>query len=259
MFRDMKPLDRDQHRCLRLAPNQPFLHAAKEMLVSVVAAEASQIAREYVIVFPGGESGLPAALLGAQEGVNAYVNEQGQWVGRYIPAVVRRYPFQLLSRGPVDEGKAGETRFAILIDESAPHLAETAGERLFTDAGEPTATLLRVQQVLTALEQERVRTNALVSQLDQQGLLVDRVVKIQPSGQDVRQVSGLRVIDPKRLNGLTADALKALHTTGALELAYAHLLSLSNLRDGWLAKRSAAPQIDIMDFSLADPLNFNLH
>lgn len=52
-------------------------------------------------------------------------------------------------------------------------------------------------------------------------------------------LTGFRVIDVKALAALEPARLASLRSSGALTLAYAHLLSLSNREDGWIVKARA--------------------
>lgn len=88
MFKELKALDRQQHRALRLSPDQPYHFAAGLMVSPIMAAEIAQVAREYPIVFSRSASGLPMALLGVRPDVNAYVTPDGKWNARYILSLI---------------------------------------------------------------------------------------------------------------------------------------------------------------------------
>jgi hypothetical protein len=94
-------LDREQHKGLRLQPNADARFAVKNQAVPLLAAEFPEACLEYPIVFAKGQDGqwLALALTGLQAGANAFVNAQGQWNARYVPASVRRYPFILAESG----------------------------------------------------------------------------------------------------------------------------------------------------------------
>ncbi|EGV28517.1 SapC family protein [Thiorhodococcus drewsii AZ1] len=259
----MKPLDRKRHRALRLSHNQSYQFVSSRLLVTLVAAEVAHAAREYPVVFPVGDDPMPMALLGVKAGENLHVNGQGQWLGRYIPAVIRSYPFQLMMSEAEGSGVDSTVRAGILIDESAPHLSDQTGEPLFTETGDPSPVLLRVQKVLVALEQDRRRTVDLVSKLIGAGLLVERDLTVRPAGDaGAYQITGVRVVDKSRLKQLPSTELQDLMQSGALDLLYAHLLSLTNLKDGWMAKQLAitatAENPDVMsDILGSDTISFD--
>lgn len=235
MFRQLTPLQPREHQQLRFNPRQPFDFANGQMLIPLVAAETARIAREMPIVFPQ-SGGLPQALVGVNHGQNMHVKEgTGEWIGRYIPAHIRRYPF-MLAAVPGDKGQGSEQQFIIQFDAEASHLERPDGLALFDDQGQATETLQKIQKVLTNLERENHRTLGLVAELEAAGLLAERHIHVGEEGKGGKRLSGIRLVDEKALAVLDADTLAKLRTSGALALVYAHLLSLNNLRDGLLAQ-----------------------
>ncbi|HCR97961.1 MULTISPECIES: SapC family protein [Halomonas] len=237
MFRQLTPLQPSEHASLRYTPSQPFDFAREQMLIPLVAAEAGRVAREMPIVFPQ-SGGLPQALVGVNQGENLHVKKgTDQWIGRYIPAHIRRYPF-MLAKVPGEEGS--ESRYVIQFDAAARHFERPDGKALLNEQGEATDTLLHIQKVLTNLERENHRTLALVAELDAAGLLAAREIHVGEEGKGGKRLAGIRLVDEKALAKLDSDTLAKLRTSGALALVYAHLLSLNNLRDGLLARMTRA-------------------
>lgn len=251
MFEQTIPLDTQAHRYLRFRPNLPYHFAAREMLIPVMAGEAAQIAREYPIVFPVGYRDTPAALVGVNEGANAYVQPSGHWQARYVPAHVRRYPFMLADSSTAADAEQGQKLFTIMIDNDAPHLGADEGELLFQPDGKPAPMLEQAQKMLLHLEKDRVRTQALLKQIDETGLLVERILQIGRESGSAHGLKGLRVIDTQRLAECPAETVYALHKSGALALIHAHLISLSNLNDGPLSRTDMGLAPTITD----DPFN----
>lgn len=97
LYKDIKALNRDQHKGLKLRQAETCDFAAETHLVPLAGLEFFQAARHYPIVFIGnGAQAAPIALLGLKEGHNAYLEEGLQWrANTYVPAFVRRYPFVL--------------------------------------------------------------------------------------------------------------------------------------------------------------------
>ena len=237
LFKQPKALDSQAHRHLRYAPNQPYHFASQQMFSPIVAGEAAMVAREYAIVFSDIPGSLPLALLGASQGINAYVRPSGHWTARYVPAHVRRYPFVMAESVAETQGEgASKINHIVVVDADASHLSADEGDRLFNDAGEPTEALLKVQRVLLMMEQENQRTLAMVAQLEKAGLLVPQQITIAKKAGSHVGLQGLRVVDMARLLSLEPQALAELQRTGALQLAYAHQLSLTNVQDGVLCE-----------------------
>ena len=227
MFKSPEHLNRTKHATLCYDPNQSYAFAANEMRVPVLAGEMTMVARDYVVVFDA-TTPVPHALLGVERDKNAYVTERGQWFGRYRPALIRAYPFTMVAVEGDEATPSDQQRFSIVIDADAMHLRFKEGERLFDSNGQPTPIMQKVQGVLEAVQKDMFRTRKLVSQLEQHGLLVARHLTIKRNNS---AITGIRVIDAEALSKLAPEALAELRSSGALELAYAQILSLNNLRD----------------------------
>jgi hypothetical protein len=71
--------------------SSPANHAVPITIDEFVAAQ-----RFYPIVFSVGDNPVPLALMGLNEGVNVFVDDEGKLLGEtYVPAYIRRYPFML--------------------------------------------------------------------------------------------------------------------------------------------------------------------
>src|SRR5260370_40891314 len=83
-----------QHKDVSIKAGVDFGFAKNVNSVPLMAAEFEPACVEYAIVFAGEEAGImPGALLGIRDNENLYVDENGAWNAKYIPAFVRRYPF----------------------------------------------------------------------------------------------------------------------------------------------------------------------
>ena len=239
MPRTLIPLDVAKHADLRFDASQPFHFAKSDMLCPVVSGELRQMARDYVIVFPM-EGGLPQALLGVDQGVNAYVAESGHWLCRYVPAHYRRHPFYAVPKP--SQGASTERIYAIGIDEHAPHLSRDQGQALFGSAGDETVTLKKIKGALSSLEKDSTLTMKMVAELEKNELLIPQNFHVKTVTGEERGVTGFRGVDSKKLMALEPQALGGLQKSGALFLAYAHLISLANLRDGVLVRGTDTAQ-----------------
>ena len=227
MFTKREALNRDRHAELRFEPNIGYRFAANLMTVPVVSGEVKEVARDYVLIFDK-EQPLLHALLGVEENQNAYVNDKGQWLGRYRPAYIRAYPFGVIETPNTSVKEDGTRQYTVIIDPDAPQFQEREGEAFFDVDGKPTTLIEKVQKVLMSLERDNQKTQQLIKQLDDAGLLVDRHIELK--GRD-KALTGFRVVDTKALGGLADADLAKLRNTGALMVAYAQMMSLSNLRD----------------------------
>lgn len=231
-YEDVAVLDRALHRDLKLKPLENLAFAATAPAVPVVTGEFADVAREYPIAFLRAQGGglLPAALTGAREGQNLFVDAQGCWNARYIPAFVRRYPFVFAA--------TGDDRMAVCIDETWPGFGEDEGDDLFDATGEPSAMLKGVLAMLADYQRQITITEAFMARLAASGLLVEAAANAELGDGRHVALRGFMVVDEARFRALPDATLKEWFASGELALLYAHLLSLRNLLD--LAKRLPA-------------------
>jgi hypothetical protein len=227
MFKKPLLLKAAEHAALTVAETTDWRFAAHEMLVPVVFSEMADIAREYPLVFLK-DKPLVYALTGIEQGVNAYVTEDGRWLAAYIPAQLRCYPIGLT---PLPD-KPGE--FALVADADAPQLMSHTGKLLFEN-GQPSAFLQQRLNLLKSLRQAERVTQALVKVIQDAGLLKDQNITVRKAGRQTTQIKGLQIVDEQKLNAMPHEAFAKLRDQGALPLIYAHLLSLANLRQGVIA------------------------
>lgn len=226
-------LDREQHKGLRLkAADARF--AAKNQAVPLLVAEFPEACLEYPIVFTKGQDGrwLALALTGLQNGINAFVNANGQWNARYLPASVRRYPF-ILAEGANNE-------LSLAADMNAPQLG-AEGEPLFNDQGEPTDLAKNVMQMLADFQGQAKASEAIIQQFEASGLLTQQNLQVRLGDGRNAVVDGVWVIDESKLRELPDDIVLAWFKGGQMAAVHAHMLSLRNLVP--LLERSLTPPI----------------
>ena len=225
MFRTPQVLKAQAHASLTLTPTMNYHFASGEMFVPIVFSEMADVAREYPLVFLK-DRALPVALTGIEQGVNAYVAEDGQWLATYIPGRIRSYPFALTE---VPE------QFAIAFDSEAAQVGTDDGQPLFDASGKPSAALQTRIDLLQQMKQQEARTAQMLKTLRDFGILVERSIRIKRADGEDSQLTGMEVVDEKALNGLPLEVFGELRDQGLLPLIYAHLLSMANLRHGAIA------------------------
>ncbi len=231
-YQEAIPVSKEQHANLSIDTTQNYAFAGGVNSVPLTATEFPFAARDYVIVFAGPDTPMPAAILGVQQDRNLFVAEDGHWEGRYIPAFVRRYPF-------VFSSNEDASTFTLCVDKEFDGLNEDGrGERLFTEKGENSAYLERMLNFLQEYQAHFQRTQAFCQQLKDLDLLESMQAHISmPSGSQ-QSLTGFQVINRDRLKALAGDQLAELAKTDALELAYLHLQSLNNF--SVMAERAGA-------------------
>jgi hypothetical protein len=105
------------------------------------------------------------------------------------------------------------------------------GEFLF-DGDQPSAATKAILEFCEQFEAAGLRTNAFVEELVKSDLLMDGEVAIQPEGAEQPFVyRGFRMIDEEKIRNLRGDELRKMNQNGMLPLIYAHLFSLSQMRE----------------------------
>ena len=227
-YKDLQPLSSQEHGNYRIrrAEKAPFL--AGQHAVPVTVEEFPLVQRRMPIVFSVGEDPVPLALMGLNEGVNVFFDDDGTPTDRdvYIPAYVRRYPY-LLARLRDDSDE-----LSLCFDPTSDTVgAFEDGEPLFED-GKPSQTTQSILQFNEQFEQAGHRTGMFIRDIKEMGLLIDGEVSIQPEGAPQPFIyRGFLMVDEKKLNDLRGDQLRKIVQNGMLPLIYAHLFSLSLMRD----------------------------
>jgi hypothetical protein len=217
-------LDRDKHRSRRVRPGTSFTFARKANSLYVAGVEFAEAGREYAIVFTRGSKGdvVPVVMLGLRARENLFVGDEGQWLGHYVPAFVRRYPF-VLAELP------GEA-LGVCIDEAFEGLNDKEGEPLFDAAGRNTPFLQNALDFLSLYQEEHRRTGAFCRRLEQAGLLVEMNARADLVDGRSFTVGGLLVVDEKKLLALPDALALSLFRSGELHLVSLHLASLANMK-----------------------------
>ncbi len=233
-YQSLAAFNQEQHGKLSFpaqAPNYSF--AAQANIVPLLVNEASQAVRHYPLVFvPVGkdEPLVLAVMVGLGDGVNRFVDGNKQWrADTYIPAYVRQYPFLAVN---TPDGK----EIILGIDTSADWI-NTTGAMAFVGAdGKPTARLEHALAFAQEFQMFAQRTRAMAQALQDAGVLEEGTLTLQANDQspnqtpaEPRKISGFVIVSETKLNALSDEAVLKLHKSGAMGLAYAQLLSMSNL------------------------------
>ncbi|MET0309822.1 MAG: SapC family protein [Sphingomonas sp.] len=235
-YNGLEPLSSQVHADfrLRIRDKAPFL--AKQHAVPVTVEEFPLVQRFMPIVFSVGEDPVPLALMGLNEGVNTFFDDEGTLLETnfYVPAYIRRYPYMLARLRPdTDE-------LSLCFDPTSDVVgAFEDGEKLFED-GQPSEFTKNILQFNEQFEQAGARTSMFMKDLKELGILIDGEVSIQPDGAAQPFVyRGFLMVDEAKLNELRGDQLRKIVQNGMLPLIYAHLFSLQLMRDIFARQVSA--------------------
>lgn len=223
-YRQVVQLDREQHREWSLRPTQDAGFARNAHAVLALVTEFADLSREYPLVFVrNGERVFPVAMLGLREGENLFVESDGHWAARYVPAYVRRYPF-IFSETP-------EGQLMLSIEESFAGLNKIGGEgvRLFDEDGKESEYLKQALEFSRRFQEGYNLSVGLGQSLDDMGLLKEMNLNAQlPDGMQIH-MSGIYIVDEQKLQALTDVEVARLFRNGQLGLIFIHLASIGNV------------------------------
>lgn len=220
------PIAKQRHGKWSVRKVTDYSFASGLNAVPLVTQEFTVAGREYPIVFTKrGEKYLASALLGLRDAENLFVDSSGKWLGGYVPAFLRRFPFVFSHN---DEEKT----YTFCIDESASVAGEDAdGERLFDDEGNETSYFDNMLSFTKRYQKAVQDSEAFCSRLQDLDLIVESEVSFKlPTGEKAR-TKGFGAVDRDRLKELSPEVVDQLFRSGDLELMHMHLASLRSFDD----------------------------
>jgi hypothetical protein len=226
-YNDLTPISSQVHGDWKVRPIQGASFLLDVHAVPLLAEEFIPASRSFPIVFSTGDNPVPLALMGLNEGVNTFVDENGLFPADvYVPAYVRRYPFLLAKLRPDSDD------LSLCVDPTSDAIGTfEEGEPLFED-GNPSERTKSILAFCEQVEQASVLTGAFFKDIADQKLLTDGEFTAQPDGAPAPYVyRGFQIISEDALKNLRGDVARKWIQNGLLALVYAHLFSLQRMAD----------------------------
>jgi hypothetical protein len=210
-YKNLQPLAASLHGKLKARSTDSAPYLSNTHAIPLTIDEFSSAQRHFPIIFAAGETPVPLALMGLNEGVNVFIDDEGKPHNPiYVPAYVRRYPYLLARIDPTKE------ELTLCYDPESDLISEKEGKPLF-DGDQPSETLTAVLKFCEEFEVAGQRTQAFVKELEAMNLLIDGEVAIQPEGAALKDMDGA--------------TLEKINKNGILPLIMAHLFSLGLMRE----------------------------
>ena len=227
-YNGLEPLSSETHATWRVKPQDTAPFLVGQHAIPITVDEFPLVQRYMPIVFSVGDDAIPLALMGLNEGVNVFMGDDGKLTENtfYVPAYVRRYPYMLARLRPEAE------ELSLCFDPTTETIGQfDEGEPLFAD-GQPTDFTKGVLNFAESFEQAGARTQNFMNELREMGLLMEGEVSIQTeeNGQPFIY-RGFQMVNEEKLTDMRGDQLRKISQSGMLPLLYAHLFSLSLMRD----------------------------
>lgn len=228
-------ISRELHADKRWKRYTSYSFAAGDAVVPLVAQELPRACMHLPIGFVKTDTGFQVvAVQGLKPGANLWVAPDGRWLGGYVPAAYRGYPFVLAN---TEDG-----RRVLCVRGDSDLVSDAEGEPFFDETGEAAKPLRDVLSFLEQVSNNNPHTMALCALVAEHGVIQPWEIQIKADDGE-QKVQGLYRIDEAALNALPPEAFDALRTGGALPLVYCQLLSMQHLqRLGQLAGQHAAAQ-----------------
>jgi hypothetical protein len=226
LYQELVPLSSVDHVSWKIRPLPDFSLIANVHAVPLTVEEFPLAQRYYPIVFAGGDEGVPLALMGLNEGVNVFVDGQGQFTGGYLPAYVRRYPW-MLARLTQDAEE-----MSLCFDPTLNVLGEFDDGIPLFENGQPAQFIQNTLQFCEQFEIAVAQTQQFMRELRELNIAEDAQFTIQhPSMQQPYNYTGFVMVNEDKLRDLRGDQLRKLMQNGMLPLIHAHMFSLGMMND----------------------------
>ena len=225
MSLQITPLQKEKHAHTKINIATPFAFAQDQHILPVVAHEFVRIGAELPIVFikdSASERFDVVVMLGLKTGENLMVAD-GKWQGFYVPKVLWNHPL-ILADDPSLEGQ-----LLVALVESSPMVNTETGHALFNEDGTESDFLKsRVDSMKEFFIQSQA-TRGFSNALAEMDLLIPQTLTIKLEGHP-REISGIYIVDEKKLNSLSDEQLLDLNKRGMMPAIYAHLMSLQQVQ-----------------------------
>ena len=220
-------LNKEIHKKFSLERSFNYSFSNKDCLCPITMAEIPHIVQQAPLVFVKNDLSVFGIFMlqSYTQQTNNFCDNNGKWLGSYIPARYRQYPFYLAN------SKNGEEKL-LCFDQNSNLINKKTSKTsvpLFDDQGEVTEHIKNVINFLKTVEQNRIVTQKMIDAIENNSLFEQWNLKIKSNESELK-VNGLWTISRTKLANLSEKALGGLHKLNALELIYSHFLSLSKVQ-----------------------------
>ena len=250
-YKDLLPLNSRDHADWKVSSFDDAGFMADTHAIPLTVDEFVDAQRNYPIVFTAGENPLPIALMGLNDGVNTFIDEENKLEARvYVPAYIRRYPFILAKLNKDSE------EMSLCFDPQAGVVGkDSEGQSLF-DGTDPTEYTNGVLEFCKRFEESGQRTRAFLEEINKLDIMIDGEIAITRNDMPEKPFvyRGFKMVDEKKLRELSGETLEALHKNGMLMLIHSHLFSMNLMRTVF-ERQSAQGKVPLPDAGTASVPN----
>ena len=218
-------ISQDEHKDKHWLPRKDFSNVSSMQVVEVYASEISVVPHQFSLGFVKLNEGYRlVALVGLERDKSYYVDVKGRWIGEYVPATLRCYPFIFTDHHEKEDLKV------ICIDQECL-TDDVEAPKLFKEDGDQEDLFSEMFNFLVRCNQDRDVTQAAVNALTKADIFEAWPINVQKGGEDkVIAIEGLFRINEAKLNSLQKEEFSSLRESGAITLAYAQIFSMPQLK-----------------------------
>ena len=210
LFDTAVPLCSREHRDWKLDRQRTFHHCKSVAFLPLTAAEFPLAALEFpIVLIEDGEHLVPVALLGSVRGINPKVSESGAWLGWYVPAYARQYPFIL---APREDGNG----YVVCIDSNYRGLSDDHGDPLF-EGNQQTELTQDAIKFASEYQLQREATDEFTRALRSSDLLQPSSAVLSFKGREHRKLDGFLALKREWFARLSASDAAQWVNNGYLE------------------------------------------
>lgn len=224
-YKDLMPLNSRDHASWSSRTTDTAKWIVGQHAIPLTAEEFVHASRNFPIVFSAADQPVPLALMGLNEGINTFFDDDGKLAEQaYVPAYARRYPFMLAKLTAETE------ELSLCFDPTSELVGEFDDGNALFENGEPSDACKATLEFCRNFEEAGFRTNNFVEELKKHDLLMDGEVAIQQPGNEQPFIyRGFKMVNQEKLRELRGDVLRTMNQSGMLALIFAHLFSLDHM------------------------------
>ncbi|EJF07418.1 SapC [Thiovulum sp. ES] len=222
MIKKPKLLDkRDLETKFSAIENYNF--ASEVGAIAVSFRETAEASKYYPIMFIKESDGFSAiAILGADKDKNLFIDKNGKWLTRYIPSMIRLYPFAF------SKASADAKTISIAYDTESKLVNAKKGETFFKDDQTLSVYGEKIKNGAEELYNDISVLKNITKELERLQLLTPIDISFGKKDKAQHRITGIYQVDPEKLNKLSDTEVLNLTKIGGMNLINNHLNSLSN-------------------------------
>lgn len=228
MYKKIELLSKEDHLNTKFSKAKDLSFARELRFAPLGLSEIKKMSCDFPVVISGGEEqefiGIMA--LGSKDN---YLSDKGSDIDRYIPTMMKCYPFLMVSAK--QEGEENKTFRGVAIDTGSDLMGEKCEFNIFEEENKLSVEAQQKMQMTQNYDLDRNNMKRLISELKVKDLLDKRDIEIKINDNESKKIlSEFYVVNKERLNKLDDETLVKWYKMGWLCTIDAHINSIDNIK-----------------------------